>query len=1403
MRSLRGHGRHLLLPEINLVAPPPSPPSMMEPLWGTRASPLWSGLWPCSCVQQSLPLCGVNRVSPHGPVSTRQASLAVLIEPVGRRLLPYTPWRYCRSIRPKHWETCTRVGTTWRFYMSCVLRRTSRSERRRWPHSLWVVRCPRLWSRSAISGCVSRTWRSRRRCSSWMLPCHRPAFSATLLRAVPSSFRQHRSRLRRLSTSCAGGNPLLLPLRLQPLSLLVALGAPLWPPPLPRRGSSLPPCGVVEPVTDRTPSPSRPPPDPAASASARGPETGDPEMEGTARREMVTAPLPPPEEGRVENPLFHFVFVPPLAQQPAVPKTSIKEQFPQSLGLKRRRVVYRASRDHFLPPLSPGRGGLPKSTPPAHLWNRVKAVALKPPLQVVTRKPGSCISSHTRRNQVSVTLHTQTPPPAITGQAFTGPGPGPCVPHRCPTTGTSVAPLVPLARSLGAWLALPSPSRWLLRTIRLGYAIQFARRPPKFRGIRFTSVKPADAPVLRAEIAVLLAKDAIEPVPPADMRSGLFSPYFIVPKKGGGLRPILDLRVLNRALHKLPFKMLTQKRIFGCVRPLDWFAAIDLKDAYFHVSILPRHRPFLRFAFEGQAYQYKVLPFGLSLSPRVFTKVVEAALVPLREQGVRILNYLDDWLILAQSRKQLSAHRDLVLKHLSLLGLRVNWEKSKLVPTQRISFLGMEFDSVNQTARLTQERAQSVLNCFKTLSGRTAVPLKLFQRLLGHMAAAAVTVPLGLLHMRALQSTSALALWPNPEVGVETRHLPGSDYTGLPQDLQAVVRSLVPSGRSAPGAGIQACCGIHRCLDHRLGSHVQRARSIRGLDGSPTALAYQLPRVVSSSPCPEPSQRAPSAQGRSGPYGQHCDRCVYQPARRSALPSHVATRPPPPPLESEASEVPSCHPHPRSVQSGSRRAVSSSTSRRVETPSPGGSADLGTVRSCSGRPVCISRNHPLPRVLLPNRGNARHGCTGTQLAPGPAQICVPPSEPTSTDTVQDQGGRGAGLVSGSILAQQDLVPGTHAPRDSPSLANSSEEGSAFSETGHPMAPAPGPVETPRMVPGWDAEVLADLPQEVALTITSARAPSTRRAYTLKWNLFVEWCSSHQEDPRRCSIRAVLSFLQQGLERRLSPSTLKVYVAAISAYHDPVEGKSVGKHNLVVRFLRGARRLNPPRPPSLPSWDLALVLRALITAPFEPLQSVELKFLSMKTLLLTALASIKRVGDLQAFSVDDSCLQFGPADSSATLRPRPGYVPKVPTTPFRDQVVNLQALPPEEADPALALLCPVRALRQYTDRTQSFRTSEQLFVCYGGQQKGKAVSKQRMAHWIVDAITLAYEAQGVPCPLRLRAHSTRGVASSWALARGASLADICRAAGWATPNTFARFYSLRVEQVSSCVLTSNG
>ncbi len=255
-----------------------------------------------------------------------------------------------------------------------------------------------------------------------------------------------------------------------------------------------------------------------------------------------------------------------------------------------------------------------------------------------------------------------------------------------------------------------------------------------------------------------------------------------------------------------------------------------------------------------------------------------------------------------------------------------------------------------------------------------------------------------------------------------------------------------------------------------------------------------------------------------------------------------------------------------------------------------------------------------------------------------------------------------------------------------------------------MAPASRSVKPQPVAPGWDVADLSGLPPAVVETITQARAPSTWQTYALKWSLFVNWCSSRREDPRRCTIGVVLSFLQERLEGRLSPSTLKCMwplsrPTTMQWTTGPWESM-----NLIVRFLKGARRINPSRPPLVPSWDLSIVLAGLQRGPFEPPDSVVLKFLSAKTALLTAHTSMKKVGDLRAFSVSKECLVFGPVYSHVVLRPWLGYVPKVPTTPFCNQVVNLQALSSEEADPALALLCPVRALRIYVDRTRSFRNS---------------------------------------------------------------------------------------------------
>ncbi len=1260
--SWRVRGWPLSRPEAARPPPPSSLPSMAEWLGGTRAFPRWRERSRCTCAQETPPLGGTVHVSRPRPVSWQPLSRPKLTVLRARQPPPCTPWLSCRFTKPRRSNRCTRVVPTRGWCRSCARRLTSLYERRKSRRGPSGRRCPPWWSRSAISGSTWQRWRTSTRHAFSTPPSPREGCSATPSRASPSSSRRYSSRPRRSSTSCPGvmHHPPLPP---GPgLSLPVAVGA-LLPPPEPLRPRPNRHIGrCVEPLAGerRPPRPSQAPSRPGSRRS--GPDAGNPEMlefalsQETAR----TAPLLPPVEGREENLLFRFVSVPPLVQGPAVPTFSKKEQFPFPPGSQ----VHGTTVCDALPPHSRPRPILPVA-------KRVRFgddIPPHAPLASPVRDPGSSVRM------------PQNAPPSV---------PSTPTPFRCTTTVTSIVPLEPLAQRLEAWLTLPSLSRWLTLTIRLGYAIQFARWPPKFNGVLETSVAVRNAPVLREEIAVLLAKDAIEPVPPAEMRQGFYSPYVIVPKKGGGLRPILDLRVLNRALHKLPFKMLTHRRMIKCIQPQDWFAAIDLKDAYFHVSILPRHRPFLRFAFEGRAWQYRVLPFGLSLSPRVFTKVVEGALTPLREVGVRILNYLDDWLILAQSREQLGDHRDLVLRHLSQLGLRVNWEKSKLSPVQRISFLGVELDSVSMTARLTEQRAQAVLNCLS---------------------------------------------------------------------------------------------------------------SLRTLDRAPTALAHQLPGAVGSAFSLAAVPATAVGQARASPHGQHCGGLVYQPAGGYTITPHVTARPPSPPLESHAVQVTACCSHPGAAQSCGRRALTTAhVPRRMATPSRDDPADLESIRGSSGRPVCLPRVLPLPAVLLPDRGPPRHRRTGTQLASGLTQVCVSPSEPTRTDTVQAQGGRGAGPAGCAPLAHPDLVSRTHFPRDSTSLAHSSEEGPPFSGARHHMAPASRSMEPPCVAPGRDAADLSGLPPAVVETIIQTRAPSARQTYALKWSLFATWCSSRREDPRRCTIGVVLSFLQERLERKLSPSTLKVYVAAIAAHHDAVDGRSLGKHDLIVRFLKGARRMNPSRPPLVPSWDLSIVLAGLQRGPFEPLDSVELKFLSLKTALLTALTSIKWVGDLQAFSVSEECLVFGPVYSHVVLRPRPGYVPKVPTTPFRDQVVNLQALPSEEADPALALLCPVRALRIYVTRTRSVRSSEQLFVCHGGQQKGKAVSKQRLAHWIVEAVALAYQSQGEPCPLGVRAHSTRSVASSHALAHGASLADICRAAGWATPNTFARFYNLRVEPVSSRVL----
>ncbi len=164
---------------------------------------------------------------------------------------------------------------------------------------------------------------------------------------------------------------------------------------------------------------------------------------------------------------------------------------------------------------------------------------------------------------------------------------------------------------------------------------------------------------------------------------------------------------------------------------------------------------------------------------------------------------------------------------------------------------------------------------------------------------------------------------------------------------------------------------------------------------------------------------------------------------------------------------------------------------------------------------------------------------------------------------------------------------------------------------------------------------------------------------------------------------MLEFQQDRFASELSASTLNVYMAAIAAHHSTVGDQSIGKNPLAIQFLRGIRRLRPPVRPKMPTWDLAVVLKALSKAPFVPLEEVPLRFLTAKTVFILAISSLKRVGDLQAFSVAPSCLEFAPGMSRDFLYPRPGYVPKVPSVVPR--LVILQGCPMEEIRPTLCVL----------------------------------------------------------------------------------------------------------------------
>ena len=102
---------------------------------------------------------------------------------------------------------------------------------------------------------------------------------------------------------------------------------------------------------------------------------------------------------------------------------------------------------------------------------------------------------------------------------------------------------------------------------------------------------------------------------------GFFNRLFLVPKPNNKWRPILDLSKLNLFLKVEKFKMEAPETIRTSLQQGEWVTSVDFKDAYFHIPIHEQSRKYLRFHVQGQTYQFKALPFGLSTAPLEFTVV--------------------------------------------------------------------------------------------------------------------------------------------------------------------------------------------------------------------------------------------------------------------------------------------------------------------------------------------------------------------------------------------------------------------------------------------------------------------------------------------------------------------------------------------------------------------------------------------------------------------------------------------------------------------------------------------------------------------------------------------------------------------------------------------------------------
>lgn len=267
------------------------------------------------------------------------------------------------------------------------------------------------------------------------------------------------------------------------------------------------------------------------------------------------------------------------------------------------------------------------------------------------------------------------------------------------------------------------------------------------------------------------------------------------------------------------------------------------------------------------------------------------------------------------------------------------------------------------------------------------------------------------------------------------------------------------------------------------------------------------------------------------------------------------------------------------------------------------------------------------------------------------------------------------------------------------------------------------------------------------------------------------------------------FFQAQFDRKkLSPSSIEGYRSAINSVWS-LDGRKVQDSYAMVSLLKSFKAERPRSVHTYPKWDLALVLRVLRAAPFEPIDTIDPLLLSQKTAFLLLLASARRVGDIHA--VDPNNIVFQPRKQELILTPVAGYLPKVAATAEgqpRYKSIVIRSLSKITNDPAELTICPVRALLAYDKYAKAKRPNRKRFWI-ATRSNGNDVCKQTVSGWVSALIKyVSVKSTDEDCRLSSAStHEVRAIATSLSYNATFALEHVLAAATWAQPTTFIDYY----------------